>query len=78
MYDEIGQQLTGLKMQLELGTPEAIDRALATSEEFMSRVRYLSMDLPAVGGELTFVFVTRRWNGGIGGDPSATSTLEAC
>jgi len=45
MYDEIGQQLIGLTMQLELRTPEAIDRALATSGELMTHVRYLSMDL---------------------------------
>lgn len=45
MYDEIDQRLTGLKMQLELGTPEAIDCVLAISEELMTRVRYLSMNL---------------------------------
>ena len=36
-------------MQLELGTPEAIDRAQAISEELMTRVRYLSMDLRVAG-----------------------------
>ncbi len=45
LHDEIGQQLTGLKLQLELGTQRATSKALKITRDLMKRVRYLSLDL---------------------------------
>jgi signal transduction histidine kinase len=60
LHDEIGQQLTGLKMPLELGTPEANNRAQAISEELMTRVCYLSVDLrPLALDDLGLVLAVR-------------------
>jgi PAS domain S-box-containing protein len=53
LHDEIGQQLTGLKMQLEIGTDAAKDRALSIIRDLMKRVSELSLDLrPAVLDDL--------------------------
>jgi PAS domain S-box-containing protein len=45
LHDEIGQHLTGLRMQLERGTPSAIDIAIEITDELIGRVRSLSLDL---------------------------------
>jgi PAS domain S-box-containing protein/uncharacterized repeat protein (TIGR01451 family) len=52
-HDEIGQQLTGMKMQLQIGTPASTARALELTHELMNRATYLSLDLrPSVLDDL--------------------------
>jgi two-component system sensor histidine kinase UhpB len=64
LHDEIGQQLTGLRMQLEIGTPVAVERALEIAEDLMNRVRKVSLDLrPAALDDLGLL-------------PALTSQLE--
>lgn len=45
LHDEIGQQLTGLKLQIELGTNEAAARALEITKDLIARVNSISLDL---------------------------------
>ena len=56
LHDEIGQQLTGLKLQLEIGNPAAIERARDIARDLMQQVRNLSMELrPSVLDDLGLV-----------------------
>jgi len=45
LHDEIGQQLTGLKLQIELGTNETAARALEITKDLIARVDSISLDL---------------------------------
>ena len=56
LHDEIGQELTGLKLQLEIGDANAIGTARRITRELMQRVRSLSLELrPSVLDDLGLV-----------------------
>jgi signal transduction histidine kinase len=64
LHDEIGQHLTGLKMQLEIGTDTSLARASELTLELMRQVRSLSVDLrPAVLDDLGLVPALRTLTG---------------
>jgi PAS domain S-box-containing protein len=45
LHDEIGQDLTGLKLQIEAAAPESLRAATQTVDQLMERVRSLTLDL---------------------------------
>ncbi len=56
LHDEIGQELTGLKLQLELGDANGIERARRVASDLIQRVRRMSLDLrPPVLDDLGLV-----------------------
>ncbi len=56
LHDEVGQLLTGLKLQLESRTPEAMDSALVIATDLMKHVRLMALDLrPAALDDLGLV-----------------------
>ena len=61
LHDEIGQQLTGLKLQLEIADESALASARAITTELMHRVRTLSLELrPAVLDDLGLIPALRQ------------------
>ncbi|MEE8518557.1 MAG: sensor histidine kinase [Dehalococcoidia bacterium] len=56
LHDEIGQELTGLKLNLEIGDANALETARRITRDLMQRVRSLSLELrPIVLDDLGLV-----------------------
>jgi PAS domain S-box-containing protein len=45
LHDEIGQELTGLKLLIEARTKKSLDSATGTVDRVMQRIRYMTLDL---------------------------------
>lgn len=56
LHDQLGQKLTALKLQLEAGTSESLENGVAITQDLITRVRHLALELrPAALDDLGLI-----------------------